>query len=236
MEKIIIKGERCTGTNYMYKLIEKNFGNDYLMDLGWKHSYLNIFDPELHNSKNYLVIFIFRNPIDWISSFYNQAWHFDTTQYSNISEFIKKEPVQINEGFTELSQFPKSNELFYERHPFTLDRPKNLCELRNWKNENFLNTSKILPNVMYVRYEDLYQDPKKILDDINGKYFNLTYNFENITTYKGVTNSNFLPKDTELNFTPKKYEQLSNDDLNFVKNNINWTIEEKIGYTISDIK
>jgi hypothetical protein len=77
IEKILIRGERCSGTNYLYSLIEKNFNIELCSQLGWKHSYINIFNKNLHNHEKYLVIFIFRNPIDWIGSLYQKLWHFE---------------------------------------------------------------------------------------------------------------------------------------------------------------
>ena len=78
ISKILVRGERCTGTNYLYRLIEKNLKSVTLCsDLGWKHSYINVFNNNLYNQKEFLTIFCFRNTIDWIGSMYYHQWHFD---------------------------------------------------------------------------------------------------------------------------------------------------------------
>lgn len=230
IKRILVRGERCTGTNYLFKLIENNFKTITLCsDLGWKHSYINVFNKNLYIQDEFLTIFMFRNPIDWIGSMYYHLWHFDKTKYPTISSFIREEPKQIVQGLKELSErFTNDTELYWERHPFTYDKPNNICELRNWKNENFLATEKILDNVMFVSYEELYLNPKKIIKEINDKYVNeFLGEFENVTCYKG------LQKKGE--YVPKKYEQISEEDFLFIKNNLNWKLENAIGYTEENV-
>ena len=73
IERIIVKGERCSGTNYLSSLIQTNFKNVLLSnELGWKHSYLNIFNENLYKREELLVLIIFRNPYEWLNSLYQQ--------------------------------------------------------------------------------------------------------------------------------------------------------------------
>jgi|694.fasta_scaffold00928_87 hypothetical protein len=226
IEKILIRGERCSGTNYLYSLIEKNFNIELCSQLGWKHSYINIFNKNLHNHEKYLVIFIFRNPIDWIGSLYQKLWHFEKSikkqKYENIGEFIISEPKQLIKGLNELKDFNEENELYWERNPFTLKRAENICELRNWKNENYLSSTNILSNVEFVKYEKLFENPRLFMDYINDKYIKQKYEFENVTTYKGL--------EKKGTYIPKQYEKLTEKDLIFIENNLDWELENKIGY------
>lgn len=226
IEKILVRGERCSGTNYLYRLIEKNFNINLCSELGWKHSYINIFNKNLHNHQKYLVIFIFRNPIDWIGSLYEKLWHFEkqikNQKYANISEFIVSEPKQLIKGLNELKDFNEENELYWERHPFTLKRAKNICELRNWKNENYLSSNNIFTNVEFIQYEKLYENPNQYLDFINEKYLKQRYVFENVMSYKGL--------EKKGNYFPKKYEKLTKSDIIFIEQNLDWELENKIGY------
>jgi len=231
IKRIQVRGERCTGTNYLYRLIEKNFNTITLCsDLGWKHSYINVFNKNLYIQDEYLTIFIFRNPIDWIGSMYLHLWHFDRFQYQNISSFIKKEPKQIIQGLGELcNKYPMKTELYWERHPFTYEKPRSICELRNWKNENFLSTTKILKNVMFINYEELYSNPIKIVNEINEKYVNEKLgDFNDVLEYKGLQQRE--------KYIPKKYDLITEDDFDFIKNNLNIELESKIGYTQDEIK
>ena len=230
ISKILVRGERCTGTNYLYRLIEKNLKSVTLCsDLGWKHSYINVFNNNLYNQKEFLTIFCFRNTIDWIGSMYYHQWHFDKFEYPNITSFIRKEPRQIINGLRELvEKYPIHTELYWERHPFTYDKPKNLCELRNWKNENFISSSKILRNVMYVKYETLYDNPQAIIKEINDNYLHQELGeFQNVLEYKGIEKKGI--------YIPKKYDIIHEEDYTFIKENLNWDLENKLGYTEKDL-
>lgn len=227
MEKIIVRGERCSGTNYLHSLIKSNLNIQLSDELGWKHSYINVFNKNLANSSNYLVIFIFRNPINWVQSFYKNPWHFEKKYFKDITEFIKSKPKQIVRNLNEFKEFDETTELYWERNPFNLEIPKNICQLRNWKNKNFLNASNILSNVEYIQYENLYEDPKNYLDYINKKYFNIDYEFKNIEYYKGNENQGIYQK--------KNYDKLSEENLEFIISNLDWKLEERIGYFKNDI-
>jgi len=230
IKRILVRGERCTGTNYLFKLIEKNLNTITLCsDLGWKHSYINVFNKNLYIQDEYLTIFIFRNPVDWIGSMYYHLWHFDRKEYPTISSFIREEPKQIIQGLRELvEKYPMDTELYWERHPFTYDKPTNICDLRNWKNENFLSTPKILGNVMFITYEELYSNPQGIINQINDKYVHQKIgNFENVTDYKGI--------ERKGQYFPKKYELISEEDFQFIKSNLNWELENAIGYTEENV-
>jgi hypothetical protein len=223
IKNIIIRGERCSGTNYLRCLINQNINID-VIDLGWKHSYLNIFDKKLVSQNDYLVIFIFRNPVDWVKSLYNNTWHFEKKhkKVKNIDKFIRYEQKQVIRGLSEFKEYDPNIELYWERHPFTLEKPKNICQLRNWKNENFLSCSNIFENVEYIKYEDLVVDPKMWIDYLNKKYFNLEYNFNNVDYYKGDKKQGLFNKNV--------YDKLSVENIEFIRDNLDWSIEEKIGY------
>lgn len=233
ISKVIVKGERCSGTNYLRTLINLNFKSVTTENiLGWKHSYLNVFNEEIFGSDNFLVLIISRNPYEWVNSLYNNPWHLSGTNGDkfilpiSFSEFIRYEPYNIDEYDYE-KFIGLSGVRYIERHPFTLEYPKNVFELRNWKNENFLNHSKILRNVLYIKYEDLYESPKKILDVINENYIHEEYDFVDERLYKGDEYAGVFEK--------KIYPKMSDDDFNFFIESIDWNIEEKIGYSKDDM-
>ena len=72
IKNFTIYGERCTGTNYLELLIEKNFGIPVTWDYGWKH-YFGF--SNLSNSNQTLFLGIVRHPLDWLNSFWNQPHH-----------------------------------------------------------------------------------------------------------------------------------------------------------------
>jgi hypothetical protein len=225
-KSIIIRGERCSGTTYIQKLIETNFNIHIPLtpgnNIGWKHGFIDISDRSLKHLNSYITIIIFRNPFDWLKSFYLQPHHLEGS-FSGVwkpnhkptfSEFIRNEIKYINADGTEL---------MCDRHPFLLTRPKNLLELRKWKTEHFLNIKNVIRNTYYIRYEDLVQNPEKIITEINDKWFNIDFKFKNWTKYK----NNEL-----IDYIPKRYFDILHNDYTFLIENIDWELESKIGYYI----
>lgn len=217
-----IKGERCSGTNYLQKLIETNLKVRYLQDcnVGWKHGFLTMLTKRTHEPETFLTIVIFRNPFDWVRSLYltphylehshDGAWlegHIPT-----FSQYLRNE-------VSEFSKFKK--EIFSSCHPLTLEKAKNILQVRNWKNEHFLNLKNALPNTYYVRYEDLVENPEKIITEINDTFFNVELKFENWNK-RAFSNQEFVKR---------KYFDISEEDYTFILANLDWELESKIGYT-----
>ena len=126
-----------------------------------------------------------------------------------------------------MNQYDSYSELYWERNPYTLRIADNICQLRNWKNYNFLSSSNILSNVEFVIYEELIENPKNFIENINLKYFKQNILFKNVNYYKGI-------KDEGL-YVKKKYPELCESDIEFLKNNLDWKIENKLGYFDYDL-
>lgn len=215
-----VKGERCSGTTYLIKLIESNLGISWHHN-GWKHGYVNlqaIDNFKIKKGIDHLTIFIFRNVYDWLKSFYLTPHHLEGAKDAvwvnkpSFSEFIRREIKTIHDD---------GSDRYCDIHPFLLDKPKNILELRKWKIENYLNYQKISMPSYYVKYEDVIDNPQKILKQINDTYFGIQFSFKEWTTYKDEIGKTY---------TPKQYANISNDDYNFILHNTDWDLEAKIGY------
>ena len=225
-----IKGERCSGTNFLRKLVETNLKIEYLDAVDWKHGF---YTASIHRDQDltkyispetFATLIIFRNPFDWLRSLYTRPHQFEGT--ANVpsaggvrwltpitfSEFIRKSMNNAS-GI--------ANDKFHSYHPFYFTQPKNILELRKWKIEHFLGLKNVLPYTYYMKYEDLAQDPERIITEINNKFFNIDFEFKNWTNYKANTNRPFVPA---------KYFDISDDDYQFLLENIDWELEAKIGY------
>ena len=225
-----IKGERCSGTNYLQKLIETNFNIECAHNIDWKHGWCNLVDIDKKTLETSVTIIIFRDPFDWLRSCYLTPHHIEGTVFGiwktsipTFSEFIRKEEIEFY-FYEETKTMKEDVSIFRTRHPFYLTRPKNIFELRKWKIEYFLNLKNIFTHTYYLKYEDLVQDPKKIITEINDKYFNIDLKFKNWTQYK----------ETDDKYIPKKYFDIAEDDYSFLVENIDWEFESKIGYSCFD--
>ena len=129
INKITIFGERCSGTNYLQILIEKNFLCEitWMHEPGQGHKHFFGFDDHIYkNSDNTLFICIVRNPIDWINSFYRNPHHIIDINCHSIENFINNEIVSYQFN----SKRKEMEEIIEDRHIYTKKRYKNIFELR----------------------------------------------------------------------------------------------------------
>lgn len=221
LNSFMVKGERCSGTTYLENLIQHNLKVPVFNNQGWKHGYLSLvtldsLDKNLFNS---LVVMIFRNVFDWLRSFYLSPHHLEGSRAgvwevkTTFSEFIRREVKNFD---------CEKNERFFDIHPFYMDLPKNVLELRKWKIEHWLNYNKLKKPVYYLRYEDLLENPEKIIKEINDNWFGVDFKFENCNWYKNSKN---------IEYKPKEYFKISEEDLEYLVENIDWDLEKKIGYS-----
>jgi hypothetical protein len=128
-----IYGERCSGTKYLEDLFNNNFDIELKWDYGWKHFFgfhkFNI-DLSENDSKNYnedqtLFICVVRNPVDWLTNFYESKYNLPLENY-DIDSFLKNEfysvydindnSTIIKEDLNYLISFPNYHPtLFYFR-------------------------------------------------------------------------------------------------------------------------
>jgi len=230
--KVDVRGERCSGTNYLYSLLKKNFSDIvFASDFGWKHDFLDIRTPKIYEQQNYLIFIVFRNPYDWVQSLYKNPHHIHPKLRDKpFSEFIRSEWCSIIEGFAEyeIYNLPVTQELFIDRNPINLEKIKNIFELRNLKNTNFLSYKNIFNNCYYLNIEILQKNWENILHDINNKFFNIeNFTPKNEYYYKGQEKYGM--------FNHSNSQKLNNSDLSFMIEQLDWKIEHQLNYNLIDV-
>lgn len=170
-------GERCSGTNFLSRLIRSNFPElskqrrfghkhficwfDFPMDVPFMQA-VNYPDDyyTLENSDDFLFLVILRDPYDWVRSFYQSPWV--------VPDEIK------NHGFSHFIHSSWKNSGVYSRiddyNPYTKTPFQNVLELRKYKTINYLSMGKKVKNFCLVRYEDLEKDPTGFLEYLSRKY------------------------------------------------------------------
>lgn len=219
LDSFFVKGERCSGTNYLEKLLEENLRIKLCKTPEWKHGYfgLSVTDNFSNKYEEYLTIVIFRNVFDWVRSFYLTPHHLEGANRGawkdkpEFGEFIRREVKMFGAD---------DDERMMDRHPYHLEYPKNILELRKWKTENWLCYKKLNRPVHYLRYEDLSENPEKIIRDINDRWFGVDFTFKNWDYYKREN----------VKYEPKNYFAISPPDLNYLMTHTDWKLEKKIGY------
>lgn len=211
INQYVIYGERHSGTKFLDKLIDKNFDIVKAAQFGHKHFFRpkHIFESEASIIDKTLFLCIARNPYDWLMSFHNERHHCGISNAKDIYRFLSKE-WSSREPFL-------GPEILEDRHLYSNRRYKDIFELRSVK-LNFLRH--ILPlyinNYVFVRYEDF----------IDVKFTSLfTCNLEN--RFGLIRKKAHIEK---LDLRKKYYDKINPDLLKYINQNIEWKIENQIGY------
>lgn len=226
--KFTIFGERNSGTKYLQQMMLHNFDLKLTWQYGGKHWYIKDHHPRgraniatdaldqtsIQNSSDTLVIFIVRNPIDWLRSMHNKPYHAENVA-ADFSEFIRrlwisswrvdfgrvKAPVCYDQTFEDQVVVPTD----------FIEEAENICVLRNMKNKHFLGLGDVCKNFHIIRQETLRED----LEELSLKF------------KLGVS-----PIELFQYSIPKSYPAVSSQDLKFIRESLDLNIEKQLGYKI----
>lgn len=190
MKRVIIYGERCSGTNYLEELIKLNFDVEITWNYGWKHFFgFN----DLTNSEDVLFIGIIRNLEDWINSLYREKHHLTKNLTQNFDTFLTNEFYSIN---------PDGSEMLNDRNIETNERYKNIFELRLVKNKFLINKMpKLVKNYCLITYDDLIYNFKNTMDKLTNSGLTIKNNINyplNTINYKQNKDIIFKKKNNEI--------------------------------------
>lgn len=243
IRKLQIFSERCSGSNYLRTLLDTNFSfkpnlpnNDptAMGDYGHKHfppwfelPIENFSGPNhyytFNGNEDYLFVVIFRDPYDWIRSFYNTPFHAKSTiRELPFNQFIRT-PWELKHNDPIIVKQQKFNSLidydYVNNAPF-----ENPLKLRTAKIRNMMMIKDRVKNIYYVNYEVVRDFPKQVIAEIS-KLFGLTPKqpFTPITKHNG---------DSKKIFKPKKYCEIDPIDLAYINEQLDQEIEEAIGYPL----
>lgn len=164
-----IYGERCSGTNFVRKLIFDNFNLYFASlpekkDAGWKHFFGTPENVEcIKKSQGWcFVIAIVRNPIDYFVSFFNNPHHQSDERTRDFKTFLTSEFFSVN----------KRGEVMCDRNLNDLTkRYKDIFEMRATK-LRWMHS--VLPTLttdcVLVRHEDLRDNTEAILSEWATKF------------------------------------------------------------------
>jgi len=220
MKYFSILGERCSGTTFVEYAILRNFKLECKKICGkhfFGHNMDLIFNEQ--DSNETLYIYVVRNPIDWIDSFFKRLHHVPRENKKNIFSFMNNEFYSIYEQGPEIQK-----EIMTDRNINTKERYKDIFELRKVKNDYMLNTfSKKVQHFLILKYEDLRDNYEETLDSVKclfelEKWKN---EYEKIANYKGTYTALY----------EKKPILLSNEIIQQIKERVDTDQEKRIGYT-----
>ena len=226
-------GERCSGTNFVRKLVFDNFDLTFCRrpDIGmagWKHFFGTPENEEaIRKSKEWCIaIAVVRNPIDYFVSFFKNPHHQTPERTTDFETFLMSEFYSVRSHTRE--ELPEDHNL----NDFT-KRYKNLFELRSVKLKYLHSVMPaITPNYVLVRLEDLMANPEKILEE-----WQMKFNLHRVSDHYIVEKKRVLPQAKqwfrfELSETAP-VESYTVDDphiKDIIRANLDFEAEALVGY------
>jgi len=227
IKKFAILGERCSGTNYLMRLVEKNFGLQYTDEYGFKH--FDIFYNEYKNSDDCLFIGIVRNPVNWLNSFYNNPWHVSYETAKNSESFLNNIFYSrvIDKPYLCVNPITREKtldgwEMEADFNFKTKKKYKNVFECRYTKLEYLMwEMQNRVKNYYFLRYEDIVQN-------LNNEILNIKNKFKIPTNQQFVLN-NITYKNTKKIYKKIKYTTYSEMQIT---SHVDYkqSVEEALGY------
>lgn len=211
IKRFTIFGERNSGTTRLIKNLKGILNLDYTRDFGFKHWYIkdlnprgcvnNTTDNQCKRSIDYaddtIFIIIVRNPYNWFYSIYKNKNHIIKPTDESFIDFLKLEYVGGSKKKKSKLWIKDENQDYY-----FIESEENLVKLRNKKFNHFYNLKKRVKNFFIINLENLEEDVSNL-----------------IKTFKIPIKSNNFPK-----YISKDYS-LNHEEKNFIKNNLNNSID-----------
>lgn len=235
--KFTIYGERCTGTNFIRKLVVDNFELDMVQlpdpIFGWKHFFGHEHNMSaIKSSMDCVIISIVRNPIDTLMSFWRNPHHQHPDRLVDLKTFLTGEFYSVYSK-TALNEHWLDNNFEDGARRF-----KNIFEMRAVKGRFLFSTIPTLTsNCVFMRHEDLKSDPVKILTEIEAK-FGLTRKFsEFVIEQKRVAPQSEHWNKFNLSEIPLRENYVVEDPeiRDIIKIHLDFETEALIGYSKASI-
>jgi len=212
---MITDAERHTGSKWLTDMVSGSLGINNLWKYNWKHWFPEWDKIENTDTSSTLFIVLSRDPYEWVAAM-NQTPHHAVPRLKglDIDTFIKEEweCEWTQRDVPWIDESLNFTEMMNERNPDTGERIKNVIELRNYKNREFLLLKEKVEHVYYVRYEDMLISPVKIINEMI-----LNYPVRPIRPINPQAK-----KAQQRNLTPYA--------IQFINDNINWDYEKELGY------
>lgn len=222
-------GERNSGTNFVSNLIDRNTQLDMVGSYGWKHGFPVAvgFHPQA------LIVFVFRDPFDWLVSMYNRPYAASRTiDFSSFSTFLRSPWSSFLRGNSYENWTKNWNATIVEgldgrkcaldRHPITGLRFRDPIELRICKLFGGLSLANRDCNFIAASYEDVSLHREAFVDYVR--------------EFAGVVRTDrfdpVLQKVSPTNATKRNFRRgdISSEDMAFIHANLDLELETMLGY------
>ncbi len=227
-----IFGERCSGTNFLESLVQKNFKDVALTKaFGGKHWFIQDHHPRcranqstdyqcrrpLADSRDTLFLCIVREPIDWLRSFHLRPYHAGDHWNLPFCEFIRK-PWHSFETSRLNPYWPSRADGYW----FIEDAENVLC-LRTRKIQHILNLAPLVEHFYLVNYETLRDDVQSLAQI--AKRFGIALAHRQI-----IGERRHLGRPGNQDYVPRHFPAIGATERSYISRELDWAVEGSIGY------
>ena len=216
-------GQRCSGTNALTRLIERNFPDlQFCESAGFKHWFV---PADRAIAPDAVVVVIAREVGEWLHSLHAQPWH-ARPELAKLpfSHFIRAEWQSIwdsdfwgvEEGDAIYGTPIREEQCPDTGRPFANAVTKRTAKLRNWLDLEARSSA-----FLRVSHTDLVLRPERIVANLAALIERApTRSFVPVDSYKG---------EGRRTFEPKKYPALAEGDRLFVRQHLDPAVEAAFG-------
>lgn len=227
-----IYGERCSGTNFLRKLMYDNFKIEYEFLpnelVGFKHWFGHQDNKDaIQNSTSCVILPIVRNPLDTFVSFFKNPHHQSKERLIDFYTFLSTE-------FYSISQRPPHDELLLDR--YQNDGWRRFHDIFEWRSvkSNFLHTTipSLTPNSYFINYDTLKKSPELVLAKIESKFDLIRKYSEFKVEARRVCPQVSGIDNFDLSDDPPHSMYVIADQIcrDLIKSKLNFDIEESMGF------
>ena len=222
IDRFQVLGDRCSGTNFISHLIERNFpGISRSGDLDWKHGFI---DRRICANPGLLTAIVYRHPVRWIQSVYANPYEVAPSQSQlPFDAFIRAEwnPVWFERKKDgSVTYIPIQGDMY----PHTTTPFENICRMRSVKVKYLEEIASLPSQVVYLRYEDANRRPRRFIRELATAFgLEPARSFRPVREYKGVR---------AIRYRPARYPELAPSDLAFLQSELDLEQEVRIGYNL----
>lgn len=231
-------GERCSGTNFLASLIKKNFVDvEITTGFGGKHWFIKDHDPRgianqstdyecrrrLTENEDTLFICLFRDPFDWVRSINVKPYHARHHRNLPLTEFLQKPWRSFETSRVNLYWPDRQDQYWF------IEEAENILRLRSQKIAHLLNLQSRVKHIYFLTYEKLR--------DNNNLLYTIAEQFDIKLTHSYILGEQeHFGRHENKKFTKPQYPEIPQEAIEFIRGELDWELENRIGYKISQYK
>lgn len=223
-----VYGQRCSGTNALIKLLERNLEDlEFTEDFGFKHW---LVPEEVKIPDDVFVVVIARQIDQWLRSLHAKPWHaHPELKEMDFGEFIRAEWRSVwDEDFWGIDkQHPKFGQPIEEELcPQTGSPFPNAIAMRTAKLRNWVDVASRANGHALVSHFELVTRPEELIERLaEATKLEMRKKFAPVTTYKGQESEYFVLTE---------YPSVQNADAAFIRRYVDQTVESQ--FALSPLK